>query len=158
MNRIKDIWKAASTSRRRTAIYDYLSAVYELYALLRRFRRALAVTEDIRGDMEPRAKFRKHPIRILLDASCDADRRTKSKWTAALRYAWRCRSHWRKLPEFFGRKGGIAGCARMFTQVHPTKPRHRRYHGPGRRPLKEADARRLRIGLNLGQLRSAPMR
>lgn len=149
MDRIKDIWRAASTCRKRYAIYDYLSAVYDLYTLLRRFRRARGVTEDIRGDIEPRAKFRKHPIRIIIDATCDADRKVKSRWTLALRYAWRHRSSGLKLAEFFGRRDGIAGCARMFTQVRPTRKRTRRYQGPGSRPLTKSVSRRLRSAIKL---------
>jgi hypothetical protein len=149
MNRIKDIWLRASTCRKRYAIYEYLAAVYDLYALLRRFRRARGVTEDIRGETEPRAKFRKHPIRIIIDATCDADRKAKSKWTLALRYAWRCRSRWSKLPEFFGRTYGIAGCASRFTQVRPSRKRTKFYYGPGVRPLTEDQRRRLTVAVKL---------
>jgi len=75
-----------------------------------------------------------NPIRIIIDETCDADRKTKSKWTQALRYAWRYRSKWEKLADFFRRRGGIAGCASLFTHVRPSRHRTRRYRGPGCRP------------------------
>jgi hypothetical protein len=152
MDRIKNIWRDACTCRRRYAIYEYLETVYNLYALLRQFRRARGVTNDIRGDTEPRAKFRKHPIRIIIDATCEADRKIKSRWTLALRYAWRCRSKWSKLPEFFAKREGIAGCARKFTQVRPTRKRTKIYKGPGTRSLRDTERRRLQYAMTLDRL------
>ena len=56
-----------------------------------------------------------HSLKLIIDASCTADFRTKSRWGQALRYVWQRRKHRIKSREQFDRfvngNGGIAGCA-----------------------------------------------
>ena len=39
-------------------------------------------------------KHHTHPIRVIIDATSTADNKTQSRWTRALRYAWRERRAW----------------------------------------------------------------
>jgi hypothetical protein len=58
-------------------------------------------------------------IRVIIDTTSTADNKTKSRWTRALRYAWRERGHWTDLQTFLKQNGGPAGCAERFAAVHP---------------------------------------
>jgi hypothetical protein len=60
-----------------------------------------------------------HPIRVIIDATSTADNKTKSRWTRALRYAWRERRAWTELNGFLQENGGPAGCAERFARTHP---------------------------------------
>jgi hypothetical protein len=44
------------------------------------------------------------------------DKRTRSKWSRALRYAAECKTHSEPLAAFIRRKGGINKCAARFTR------------------------------------------
>jgi hypothetical protein len=72
--------------------------------------------------------------RLIIDATSTADIKTKSRWTRALRYAWRERSAWTDLEAFLRKNGGPAGCATQFAAI--TKKNQScivyRYAGTGR--------------------------
>jgi hypothetical protein len=133
---LSELWAAVTATRSRDWFYDYLAAVYKYYYELRRHRVARKTAQEIQIVLSGgRAKFRNHPIRVLLDATCTADRRTKSRWTMALRYAWRRRTHWNGVVRYIKGHGGVSSCARLFAQIHPIKEHTRRYRGPGARPI-----------------------
>lgn len=150
LDHLVELWEVVSTSRGRDWFYDYLAAVYKCYYELRRHRIARKTTDRIQMEItEGEAKFRNHPIRVLIDATCTADRRTKSRWTMALRYAWRRRTHWNGVVRYIKDHGGVAGCARLFTQIHPSKKRTRRYSGPGARPVSAKLRTRYRFAIKI---------
>jgi hypothetical protein len=103
-------------SRSRFAFYGYLAAVFELYVQLRRRNQAKPSAKRIAKLLGLRNQDRTHPIRVILDASSTADIKTRSRWTRALKYAWRERSAWKDLRTFLRDNGGPAGCARQFAE------------------------------------------
>src|SRR5437667_3568803 len=76
-------------SRSRFAFYDYLAAVFELYVQLRRTKQAKKAATLIAKLFVFRNQKRAHPIRVIIDATSTADLKTRSRWSRALRYAWR---------------------------------------------------------------------
>ena len=54
-----------------------------------------------------------------IDAISTADIKARSRWSRALRYAWRERKAWTDLKSFLRENGGPAGCAAEFAAVHP---------------------------------------
>ena len=68
-----------------------------------------------------RNQKRTHPIRVIIDATSTADIKTKSRWTRALRYAWRERKAWTDLKSFLRENGGPAGCAEQFAAIKARK-------------------------------------
>jgi hypothetical protein len=62
------------------------------------------------------ARRRRHTMRAIIDATSDADRKTKSRWVRALRYAWSERRCYRRLRQCLEANGGIAGCARNWAE------------------------------------------
>jgi hypothetical protein len=106
-------------SRSRFAFYDYLAAVLELFVRLRRTKRAKKAAGLIAKFFGLCNQERTHPIRAIINATSTTDDKTKSRWSRALRYAWRKRRAWTDLAKFLRENGGPAGCAARFAAVHP---------------------------------------
>jgi hypothetical protein len=106
-------------TRSRFAFYDYLAAVFELYVQLKRTKQAKKATTLIAKFLGMRQQKRVHPIRAIIDASSTAEKKTKSRWSRALRYALRERKTWTDLKSFLRENGGPAGCAEQFAAINP---------------------------------------
>jgi hypothetical protein len=115
--RIRNAWDDSQARRERDAIYIYLTAVFELVAwwmaenyALERAQRALRLRRIIPTDHdEPFAAI----IRCTADPS-KVDKRTRSKWSRALRWVQKIPSE--PLDQFIKRKGGINECAAKFAR------------------------------------------
>jgi hypothetical protein len=118
-------------SRSRFAFYDYLAAVFELYIRLRRAKQAKKVTTLIAKVFGLRNQKRSHPIRVIIEASSTADPKTRSRWTRALKYAWRERKTWTDLKSFLRENGGPAGCAKQFAALTKKDQPYIIYRRPG---------------------------
>jgi hypothetical protein len=94
---LRGLERKCFASRSRFAFYDYLAAVFELYARLRRTKQAKKAATLIAKLFGLRNQKRTHPIRVILDATSTTDDKTKSRWSRALRYAWRERRTWTDL-------------------------------------------------------------
>ena len=133
-------------SRSRFAFYEYLAAVFEVYVQLRQRNQAKRLARRIGKLFGLRKQNRTHPIRIIMDVSSTADIKTRSRWSRALRYAWRERKMRRDLGSFLRENGGPAGCADQFAAINP-RERYPRLHclPPPRRwsPLSNCPRRRL---------------
>jgi hypothetical protein len=116
---LRSLERKCFASRSRFAFYDYLAAVFELYVQLRRTKQTKRTARLIGKLFGFHNQRRKHPIRVIIDATSSADNKTKSRWTRALRYAWYKRKTWRDLKTFLRENGGPAGCAEQFAAVHP---------------------------------------
>ncbi len=114
-------------SRDRFAFYNYLEAVYGLYSELRRNNEAKEAAWRIAKLFDIRVQKDTHPARVILDATSNADIKSKSRWMRALRLAWRERRGWTDINAFFRANGGPAGCADRLAAVKPIRPR--RYVG-----------------------------
>jgi hypothetical protein len=117
LQKLKDIWTCSSTSRKKNAPHKYIAAIYEFYRDLRNKRVATKTANRISKLAKLNSRSDRHPVRALIDASCTADEKTKSRMTRAIRYAQR--QKWdgdikSKLQE----NGGIAGCAKKFAGLN----------------------------------------
>jgi len=116
VKRLKSCWKQCSTRQGRFRHYPFLEATYYLYADLKSRHAFMPAIEIFGQHLKRKRRQGAHPIRTLLDITCDADRKLKSRWVRALRYAWRRRQYWTSFRKFVRRNGGIAGCADWFTE------------------------------------------
>jgi hypothetical protein len=117
--RVRTAWEDCQASRKRDAIYRYLTAVFNLVAwwaaehrALERAHKALRLQRMCPFDSE-------EPFAAIIRCTADpakVDKRTRSKWSRALRYALRYKSHSEPLDQFIKRKGGINSCASRFTR------------------------------------------
>jgi hypothetical protein len=116
--RVQNAWDECQASRNRDAIYGYLSAVFGLVAwwmaenrALERARKALRLRMIMPTDHdEPFAAI----IRCTVDPA-KVDKRTRSKWSRALRYALAYKLTSEPFDQFIKRKGGINECAERFS-------------------------------------------
>jgi hypothetical protein len=116
--RVQNAWDECQASRERDAIYTYLTAVFELVAwwmaenrALERALKALRLRRIIPTDHD-------EPFAAIIRCTADpakVDKRTRSKWSRALRYALAYKSHLEPLDRFMKRKGGINRCAERFS-------------------------------------------
>jgi hypothetical protein len=119
LERVRKVWAECQASRERTAIYDYLSAVYGLVAWWTAERRE--VERACRAVWLRRLEVldREDPFAAIIRCTADpakADKRTRSKWSRVLRYAGEYKDLAEPLDTFIKRKGGINECAARFTR------------------------------------------
>jgi hypothetical protein len=119
LDRVRNTWEDCQATRDRNAIYGYLTAVYDLVAWwvaenpgIDRARRALRLQRLKVSDRED-------PFAAIIRCTADpakADKRTRSKWSRALRYAVAYKPDSEPLDQFIRRKGGINACASRFSR------------------------------------------
>ena len=127
LQRLRDAWADCQAIRDRNAIYAYLTAVYKLVAWwtaegqeIDRARRALRLCRLEISDRED-------PFAAIIRCTADpakADKRTRSKWSRALRYAAVYKPDSEPPDQFVRRKGGINACAAMSA----ARPRRGIFH------------------------------
>lgn len=128
-------WRKTGSKR---ALLVYLSSIYRLYATWKEASVAIPTTTLIARLARLRERTGRHPLRTVIEATSKADRRSKSRWTQALRFAWRERSKWRNLEKCLRANGGIAGCASKWADQQSwkrTPPGLVRVGGEDRVPL-----------------------
>ena len=104
-------------SGRKSALYRYLATVFNLYAAWKHAGGARTAANRVAKLAGSSVEHDRHPLRILIDISSSADRKSKSRWTQALRFVWRERSKWKDLTECLRANGGIAGCAERWADL-----------------------------------------
>jgi hypothetical protein len=119
LERLRGIWDDCQANRNRNAIYGYLTAVYGLVAVWAaegretdRTRRALCLCRLDKS-------AREDPFAAIIRCTADpakADKRTRSKWSRAMRYAAAYKPDSEALDQFVRRKGGINACAARFSR------------------------------------------
>jgi hypothetical protein len=117
--RVRNAWEECQASRDRDAIYGYLTAVFNLVGwwtaenrALDRAHKALRLKSMCPFDGE-------EPFAAIIRCTADStkvDKRTRSKWSRLLRYAWAYKSPPEPLDAFIKRKGGINSCASRFAR------------------------------------------
>jgi hypothetical protein len=117
--RVQSAWEDAQGSRERDAIYGFLAAVFDLVAwwaaehcAIERAQKALRLRRIIPTDHD-------EPFAAIIRCTADpakVDKRTRSKWSRALRYVLACKTPSEPLDQFIKRKGGINRCAERLTR------------------------------------------
>jgi hypothetical protein len=112
--RVRNAWNESQARRDRDAIYTYFTAVFDLVAwwaaekrALERAQKALRLRHIIPFDQE-------EPFAAIIRCTADpakVDKRTRSKWSRALRYTLAYKLTSEPLDQFIKRKGGINECA-----------------------------------------------
>ena len=117
--RVRIAWDECQSSRDRNAIYGYLIAVFELVMWWAAEDRAITRarwTLRLQGVDLPTID---EPFAAVILCTADrqkVDKRTRSKWSRALRYAAEYKTSAEPLAAFVQRKGGINQCAERFTR------------------------------------------
>ena len=117
--RVQNAWDESQARRERDAIYTYLTAVFELVAwwmaenrALERARKALRLRHISAFDHD-------EPFAAIIRCTANpakVDKRTRSKWSRALRYAISRKPMDEPLDQFIQRRGGINECAARLSR------------------------------------------
>ena len=118
--KIREAWNQYQSTNNRNAVYIYLTAIYNV---VRKWRR-IDLVDDYCAlafhfhrdhiDMEP------EPFAILIYCTADpekVDKKTRSKWSRALRVAEACKRDDHTVREFIKGLGGVNNCAALFPQI-----------------------------------------
>jgi hypothetical protein len=117
--RLRTAWAECQASRDRDAIYGYLTAVFNLVAWWAAENRALDCAHKALRLRSMCPSDHIEPFAAIIRCTADrgkVDKRTRSKWSRALRYALKCKSDSEPLDQFIKRKGGINKCAGRFAR------------------------------------------
>jgi hypothetical protein len=117
--RVRNAWEACQASRKRDAIYTYLTAVFDLVAWWAAENRALDRAHWVLRLRHLDPFDHDEPFAAIIRGTADpakVDKRTRSKWSRALRYAMSCKPLDEPLDRFVKRKNGINSCASRFTR------------------------------------------
>jgi hypothetical protein len=118
--RVQNAWDESQASRERDAIYIYLGAVFELVAWWTAENRALERAEKALRLRHLTSFDQEEPFAAIIRCTADpakVDKRTRSKWSRALRYALAYKLTSELLDQFIKRKGGINSCAAKFASL-----------------------------------------
>jgi hypothetical protein len=116
--RVQNAWNESQASRERDGIYTYLTAVFELIAWWSAENRALERAETALRLRHLTSFDQEEPFAAIIRCTADpakVDKRTRSKWSRALRYALAYKLTSELLEQFIKRKGGINSCAAKFA-------------------------------------------
>jgi hypothetical protein len=116
--RVQNAWDASQASRERDGIYTYLTAVFELVAWWSAENRALERAENALRLRHLTWFDHEEPFAAIIRSTADpakVDKRTRSKWSRALRYALEYKLSSESLDNFIKRRGGINECAARFA-------------------------------------------
>jgi hypothetical protein len=116
--RLQNAWDESQASRERDVIYIYLGAVFELVAWWMADTRALERAEKALRLRHLTSFDQEEPFAAIVRCTADpakVDKRTRSKWSRALRYVLAQKPHSEPLDRFMKSKGGINECAKQFS-------------------------------------------
>jgi hypothetical protein len=123
--RLRNAWEESQASRERDAIYSYLTAVFDLVAWWAAEKRALERAHKALRLRHINPFENEEPFAAVIRCTADrekVDKRTRSKWSRALRYALVQKTPSESLVQFIKRKGGINRCAERFRAHQRGRP------------------------------------
>jgi hypothetical protein len=116
LDKARGAWEESQSTRRRDAIYGYLSVVFEI---VRRWEEQDCVQSRVHQALKATGRRipiqTREPFGVVLICTSDVDTKTRSKWSRALRFAERALPDAENLSKFMKRLGGINECADRFS-------------------------------------------
>lgn len=119
IRRLRSAWKRYRKGRRRQAIYSFLAEILNIVAIWRADGHAIGRTRKALLHLGCACPESIEPLRDLISVAtkpATLDRRTLAKWTRVLRYADEYKVRGKPLDRFVIRRGGINGCAALYTR------------------------------------------
>ena len=113
-------WKNYQSTRKRDAVYEYLTTVFQIVARWKEQRRSKAKSHQALKATGHRTTIRSlEPFAVVILCTsdhCIVDVKTRSKWSRALRYAEQFKPEAESLAKFMKRLGGINALIDSQTQ------------------------------------------
>jgi hypothetical protein len=117
---IRRAFRSYRSTNSRKAVYIYLSKVFELVS---RWRRLDCALKNARAALRLQANaplMKSEPFAIIIFCTSDpevVDAKTRSKWSRALRYAWKTKPSGVRLIDYIRSKGGLNECTRASRKL-----------------------------------------
>ena len=102
-------------SRKKRDLYAFLAMIFLCFSKWKRDDVAEVAAKEFAKLAGIRRKKNQHPIRTMINATTKADRRTKSRLTRALKFAWVRRKKYKSAQHCLRANGGVAGCAEQWA-------------------------------------------
>jgi hypothetical protein len=121
---VEHAWNEMKSKHKRSAIYGYLAAVFDLVSQYRR-RKIRKLLRYVSRMIGLRPGYNVDPFAATIRCTCDGniDRKTISRWSRALRYVAKHKPPDTGLKTFMQRTGGINACADRFAQIRRRRQR-----------------------------------
>jgi hypothetical protein len=120
LEKARRAWKEYQSTRRRDAIYDYLS---EVFTTVRRWKEQDKVKTKVQQALKATERCTAirngEPFGEVIFCTSNADTKTRSKWSRALRYAEQFKPEAESLAKCIKRFGGVN--ALIESQNHPRR-------------------------------------
>jgi DNA polymerase IIIc chi subunit len=104
-------WTKYQSTRKRDAVYGYLSAIFEIVVRWKEQRPAKSSSHRaLNASKQDRAVRTDEPFAVVIFCTSDSrkvDAKTRSKWSRALKYTERFKPDTQGLAQFIKSKGGI---------------------------------------------------
>ena len=114
-------WKAYQSTRKRVAVYEYLTAVFKIVARWKEQRRSKAKSHQALKATGHRTTIRSlEPFAVVILCTSDpriVDVKTRSKWSRVLRYVEQFKPEAESLAKFTKRLGGINSADRFSNRA-----------------------------------------
>jgi hypothetical protein len=118
LSAVTEAWDDFQTSRRRDAVYGFLSAVFALVQRHARRGRARRLRRELCNIMGTKVALATDLFTLVIRAVAEADgidRKTVSKWSRALRYVAQVKPASVSVRAFMQQRGGVNGCAEQYA-------------------------------------------
>jgi hypothetical protein len=116
LQNLEDLWKSVQSTRRRSAIYDYLIMLDDVARKWRLRRRVKALVRHAQAFTGEKEDTKAEMYSTLMRATTDADVKTVSKLSRVLRYCEAFNTQDEHLRLFIKRAGGLNDCAAAYTR------------------------------------------
>jgi len=119
---LRELADDADSSRRRDAHFAYLAAVLQEFRDMKERKVAKKETKEmIKISGVENGELLRQPIRKIIAATSKIDEKAASNMTRALRYGYR--KKWTDVARELRKNGGIAGCAKKYSELKRTQKR-----------------------------------
>jgi hypothetical protein len=116
LTRLKKLWKQVQGTRRRDAIYRYLSQVFELVRSWQERGRRTRLVRYVQDFAGTEINRKAEAYRTVIQATASVDGKMASKLSRVLRYCDVAKPDNDRLKAFIKRGGGLNACASRFTR------------------------------------------
>jgi hypothetical protein len=114
----RSAWIGYQSTRKRDAVFKYLTAVFETVNRWKKQNRAKTKSNQVLAATDSRRAIRTNePFAVVIWCTSDphVDAKTRSKWSRALRYAQRLKPDNQGLADFIKNQGGVNECAAQWS-------------------------------------------
>lgn len=119
LERLRSLWEQFQSSRHRDSVYLYLTGVFDLVRWWVAEGRAVGrARRALRWQPREGGMFLE-PFSVIIFCTSSgkgANKKARSKWSRVLRFAAEYKNDREPLDAFIKRKGGINGCAALYTR------------------------------------------